>query len=93
MLLKLYPADFYFINVMIFIVWQMAILQADYTQEKNTARQALELYEQETSNRLNAESQLVQVQVCIGAQRALSGHWSILFSSKTIINLLLYLRQ
>ena len=65
MLLKLYQADFYFINVMIFIVWQMAILQADYTQEKNTARQALELYEQETSNRLNAESQLVQVQVCV----------------------------
>ena len=79
--------------MMIFIVCQMAILQADYTQEKNTARQALELYEQETSDRLNAESQLVQVQVCIGAQRALSGQWSILFSLKIIINLLLYLRQ
>ena len=52
-------------KMLIFIVWQMAILQADYTQEKNTARQALELYEQETSNRLNAETQLVQTQVCI----------------------------
>ena len=43
----------------------MTILQADYTQEKNTARQALELYEQETSNRLDVEAQLVQTQVCI----------------------------
>ena len=64
MLLKLNLLIF-FSKMLIFLVRQMTILQADYTQEKNTARQALELYEQETSNRLNVEAQLVQTQVCI----------------------------